>query len=403
LQEELVHLGAWMPFGKAAQQLYRFRRTNVSRPTVERLTEAAGAAYVAFQTAEVARIERELPLPEHGPAKLFVSADGAMVPLVGGEWAEVKTLVIGVVQPPETVKGETAIRTTDHTYFSRMTDSETFQRLALVETQRRCVETAAEVSFVTDGSEWLQKFGDHHCPNAVRILDLPHAGEHIAAVGQASLGEGSREAQNWLQQQLHKLKHDGPAEVLVEVRRLIETRPELANLKTHLAYLEKRVAHMQYPIFIAAGWPIGDGAVESGNKLVVEVRLKGSGMHWARPHVDPMLALRNIVCNDRWDEAWPQMVRTLRQQTQQRRTDRHHQRSMARISALAQPPALTQHAPPLPSPTPATHISASSPKPSSPPAQPRQPRRPPADHPWRHSPVGRARFQSPLPQIDAKS
>ena len=28
-------------------------------------------------------------------------------------------------------------------------------------------------------------------------------------------------------------------------------------------------------------------------------------MHWARSHVDPMLALRNIVCNDRWEEAWP--------------------------------------------------------------------------------------------------
>ncbi len=36
---------------------------------------------------------------------------------------------------------------------------------------------------------------------------------------------------------------------------------------------------------------------------VVEALLKGSGMHWARPHVDPMLALRNIASNDRWDEA----------------------------------------------------------------------------------------------------
>ena len=73
---------------------------------------------------------------------------------------------------------------------------------------------------------------------------------------------------------------------------------------------------MRYPAFLAAGWPIGDGAIESGNKLVVKARLKGSGMHWAPPHVDPMLALRNIVCNDRWDKAWPQIVRTLRRQAQ---------------------------------------------------------------------------------------
>jgi hypothetical protein len=94
---------------------------------------------------------------------------------------------------------------------------------------------------------------------------------------------------------------------------------------------------MQYPTFLAAGWPIGDGAVESGNKLVVEARLKGSGMHWARPHVDPMLALRNIVCSDRWAEAWQPIVSTLRQQAKQRRTERRHQRRAAQRQPGAQP------------------------------------------------------------------
>jgi len=82
------------------------------------------------------------------------------------------------------------VGTAEHSYFSRLTDSETFQRLALVETHRRGVETAGAVGFVTDGSEWLLKFADHHRAAAIRILDFPHAGEHIAIVGQASLGEG---------------------------------------------------------------------------------------------------------------------------------------------------------------------------------------------------------------------
>ena len=193
-----------MPFGKVVQAMQRFRYTDVSRPTVERITEAAGAAYVAYQNEEAARIQREMPEPPTGPAQLFMSADGAMVPVVGGEWAEVKTLVIGEVQPPQEVKGEKVIRTAKHSYFSRLTDAETFQRLALVETQRRGVETASEVAFVTDGAEWLQKFVHHHRSDAVRILDFPHAGEHIAAVGQACLGEGSCAAQEWLQTQVHE-------------------------------------------------------------------------------------------------------------------------------------------------------------------------------------------------------
>ena len=31
---------------------------------------------------------------------------------------------------------------------------------------------------------------------------------------------------------------------------------------------------------------------------IVEARLKGAGMHWERTNVNPMLALRNAVCND---------------------------------------------------------------------------------------------------------
>jgi|GEM_PF-1287802 len=121
------------------------------------------------------------------------------------------------------------------------------------------------------------------------------------------------EIEHALDERLAKMQ-DGPTEVLTAVTELVSQHPERADLATHLAYLVKRAAHMQYPAFQAAGWPIGDGAVESGNKLVVEARLKGSGMHWARAYVDPILALRNVVCSDRWAKAWPHITQTLRRQ-----------------------------------------------------------------------------------------
>ncbi len=402
-----MRLGVWMPFGRAAQELAHFRRTVVSRPTAERLTEAAGAAYVALQTAEVVRIERELPTPPPGPAQQFLSVDGAMVPLVGGEWAEVKTLVIGEVPPPVLVRGEPVIHTRQLSYFSRLSDADTFQRLALVETHRRGVERAGAVAAVTDGSEWLQKFLDHHCYHAIRILDFPHAGEHLNAVGQGQWGVGSNEAQDWLVAQLHQLKHTGPEPVLAEVRRLMALHADPPDWATDMAYLEKRTAHMQYPAFQAAGWPIGDGAVESANKLVVEARLKGSGMHWARPHVDPMLALRNIVCSDRWDEAWPQIAMTLRQQAQQQRSPRHQQRRTAPRVQTAPPAQPLPAAQPAPLPAPATTHGTTEPQcaqvhPPAAAAAPGEPWRPPANHPWRHMPVGRARFRPPTKPTNAK-
>jgi hypothetical protein len=72
-----------------------------------------------------------------------------------------------------------------------------------------------------------------------------------------------------------------------------------------LVYLEPRLPLLQYPAFRAAGYPIGSGIVERANKVVVEDRLKGSGMHRAPRSVDPMLALRTIVCADRWEAPGP--------------------------------------------------------------------------------------------------
>ncbi len=73
--------------------------------------------------------------------------------------------------------GERVVHTTDLSDFSRLADHATFTRLALVETHRRGVATAGVVVGVADGSDWLQAFLDDHRPDAVRVLDFPHAVE----------------------------------------------------------------------------------------------------------------------------------------------------------------------------------------------------------------------------------
>ncbi len=401
--EGMTRLGTWMPFERAVKELEYFWRVTATEATLRRQAEAAGAAYVQVQDQEVARLEREAPPAPQGPDKQFLSVDGAKVPLVGGEWAEVKTLAVGEVTPPVQYKGETVIQTCAMSYFSRLTEAKTFQRLALVETHRRGVETAGSVGAVTDGAEWCQGFVDFHRPDAVRILDFPHAGEHLGQVGQAAWGEGAPAAQAWLTDQLHHLKHDGPVSVLAGVRQLEQAHPDQPTIMEHLAYLEKREPHMQYPLFQSAGWPIGDGAVESGNKLVVEARLKGAGMHWARPHVDPMVALRNIACNDRWEEAWPQIATELRRQTAQRRTEQRQKRQARRCEATRFLPETTPPTEPaLVTPTPEPLRTLPEPVAPSAPDKPKQPWRPAANHPWRRPVVLKTKRQLAQPRPSSK-
>jgi hypothetical protein len=324
--ECLVRLASWMPFEKAVELFEAFMGIAVSKSLSQRYTEKAGAAYVSLQSEEVERLERDMPAAPEGADKLQMSADGAMVPLVHGQWAEVRTVVIGEVQPKVQERGEWVVHTRNLSYFSRKMTAEEFTRLALVEIQRRGLENANEVGAVMDGSDWLQGFTDYHRPDALRILDFPHAGEHISPIGEFLWGEGTPEMKQWVGERLHQLKHEGPAGLLGELRNLHKEHPDVKAVSGNLAYLEKRENQMQYPQFQAQGWSIGSGIVESGNKLVVEARLKGSGMHWADANVNSMLALRNILCSDRWKEDWPKIETRLRQQASLRRSGLHHAR-----------------------------------------------------------------------------
>jgi hypothetical protein len=331
-----VRLGAWMPFPAAAALLGAFAGTALSEPTVRRKGEEAGAAYVAAQTAAVAALEQRAPAPPEGPAVLQLSVDGAMVPLVGkGAWAEVKTLALGAVQPPAWGEGKQVVRTSDLSYFSRLADHATFARLATVETHRRGVETAGVVVAVSDGAAWAQAFVDEHRPDAVRILDWCHAAGYLGKVATACFGAEAERAGQWLAAQTRELLEGDPEKVLGKLRGLRDGAARAAGdgaaakrdaLDTALAYLEARRAQIAYAQFRARGYPIGSGAVESANKLVVEARLKGAGMHWARAHVDPMVALRTVVCADRWAEAWPQIAAELRRRDAARRREKRQAR-----------------------------------------------------------------------------
>ena len=310
--ERLVRLSSYLPFEKAAELFEEFMGIKISKDVGQRYTEEAGAMYEELQREEMEEIQKKRPRATAMPKRLQVSADGAMVPLLHGIWAEVKTLVIGEVQPAVLKDGEREVRTRNLSYFSRKVSSEEFESLSLVEMHRRGVENAKEVAAVMDGAEWLQSFTDYHCPRAVRILDFAHAAEHISQVGDFLYGEHTPESKTWLEKHLHELKHTGPTKMLLEFQKLQRKYPQEQLVTGNLAYLKKRETQIQYPLFQAQGWPIGSGIVESGNKLVVEARMKGSGMHWHETHVNPMLALRNMVCSNRWKEEWPRIEARIR-------------------------------------------------------------------------------------------
>jgi hypothetical protein len=380
-----------VPFEQAPEPMAFFTGVEVDRDTARRLTEAAGAQLVAVEAADLATLLATLPDPPPGPAIQQLSVDGAMVPLVGGTWAEVKLLTLGTVAPTPAAAGAGPPQphTTDLSYFARLADADAFATAAKAETHRRGTATAGTVAAVMDGAAWLQGFIDLHRPDAVRILDFPHAVQHLAAAGAAVWGEGSARTHCWLDQQVQALRTTDPAAILEAVATLpteqaADPTGAAARVQETIGYLAARWDQLRYAAFRAGGLPIGSGCVESGHKVVTQARLKGRGMHWAPANVNPMLALRCALLNGRWAEAWPRLMR----QWRQARADRTRARRRGRQTPQRIPPAA---APPAAPPTVA----------GVPVVAPRRAKtiidgRPTAAHPWkRHARLPRS--GAPLP------
>jgi len=65
---------------------------------------------------------------------------------------------------------------------------------------------------------------------------------------------------------------------------------------------------MKYDEYLANGWFIGSGVVESGCKTVVGKRFKQSGMRWSKKGADALLPFRVAHQSGRYEELWRYII-----------------------------------------------------------------------------------------------
>ncbi len=345
-QETLVRLGSELPFGRAVEHLKGMLGVVVHASTARRQTLAVGQRVLEVQN------EQAQPLAacpeEKASERMAMSSDGAMVPLVGGVWAEVKVVAIGAVERRRH-KDKEQIVTTQLTYFARLANAATFadqgSRGSAAAWHRASQARVCDPGW---GGVDPGRMSQGHRHDALRMLDFAHAASYVSEIAEKVRESGGHLPAKWVDGVLHRLKHEGPVRVLRHLNRLARRYPQVQE---QVNYLQKRRELMDYPTYRASGWPIGSGSVESSHKLVIQARLKGPGMHWKPEHVKPMLAVRLALLNERWSESWQQQQRLRQQQQQLKRQARQQQR-------LLEQQAKRQEAHPPPPPVPSTPQSA---------------------------------------------
>lgn len=386
VEELAARLGSAVPFAEAAELLLLAVGVRMGATTVRERTYAAGEAALAVEEVALAQAMRAPARAAQPPAVLQVSIDATKVPLVGGGWTDVKLAVFADLVPgPPGRDGCPTLAPQTTSYVARWEPAARFGQTLTLEAQRRGIDEAGVVVSPNDGADWIQGNLDLLAPQAVRVLDFPHAVEHLGVLAALVYGEGSSAATDWVAHQRQALRAHGadallPALADCQARgpcpgALVdaEGRTPADRLRREVAYFISRAAQLAYPAFRQQGYPIGSGMVESGHKVVIGPRFKGAGQHWAAPHLNPLLALRCASCNDRWLTAWPPLWLQQGQQAQAHHAASQRQRRQARLTLPAAMPAAAGPAPAAP--------------PRDAPAPPRPKLvvagRPTAAHPWR--------------------
>jgi hypothetical protein len=69
-----------------------------------------------------------------------------------------------------------------------------------------------------------------------------------------------------------------------------------------IGYITNNKRNINYPDYIKKGYFIGSGAIESGNKIVLQDRLKRAGMRWNVDSAQAMLTLKSKAESNLWYE-----------------------------------------------------------------------------------------------------
>jgi len=163
---------------------------------------------------------------------------------------------------------------------------------------------------VMDGSLALWRVAVLTLKGFTFVLDLFHALEYMWEAAYVFHPVGSAEAEAFVRHRLRMLLEGKVGRVIGGLRQMLTkrqdhlTKPKRKTLEKVIGYYQGHRQWMHYDRYIAAGLPIGSGAVEGACAHVVKDRMEGSGMRWKLDGADAVLKSRALDLHGQWDSFW---------------------------------------------------------------------------------------------------
>jgi hypothetical protein len=298
----------------AERVLQKMAGLKLSESTIERTTEAAGEQLAAclesgqsLGPAEKWAWQKDV----HGKSCAYISLDATGVRQQGpnGSRAEGKMAYVAMVYNAKSAFDTRRVPPRQVRYLSGFYDFQTLGRQLHREALEVGLIEADQQLALSDGGNGLEDFLRTYFPKAEIMLDFWHAKEYLVELGKALYMSDETARQTWTDDVCHRLKHEGGMKMRIWLELLDLTSASPQAREQHritTQYYRNNEHRMDYPRYVANGWQIGSGPVESACKTVVGNRLKGGGMRWGKAGSDAVCHLRALYLSQPacWERFW---------------------------------------------------------------------------------------------------
>lgn len=244
---------------------------------------------------------------------LYVSFDGTGVPMRGVELkethgkdgkAKTREAKLGCVftQTHQDAEGRPLRDPHSTTYVGAIESSVDFGVRIHAESVRRGLNSARRVVVLTDGAKYNKTITAEYFPQAIHIIDMYHAREHLSNFIKTLQSACPVE----LHERLSQLLCEGRVEELVLSMRnaLPRSGSKRKEAGKEIPYFEENASRMRYAQYRSLGLFVGSGVIEAGCKTQVGQRLKKSGMFWTVKGANAIIALRNCIASGDFEQYW---------------------------------------------------------------------------------------------------
>jgi hypothetical protein len=331
-REVSEYLGVYTVYGKTSDILERLLELNLSTRALQQNIAEDAADVEAYYA------QKPPPSPADEAEILAVQADGKGVPMILDEPTE-PTVRLGkgrkrghkkeaVVTSVYTIK--TTPRTPEEvvaSFFELPQDPQqpasphskpqnkhiwatldgkeaALSRLSLQVARRQGLHIQHKVA-LCDGCEALQSRLAAQFADFSLVLDFIHASEYLWEVANRLLGETHPERLDWMAHQTLRMLSGQTRHIIADFRHIAQkskTKPaQREQLNKTANYFERNLPFMDYPTYLANGWPIASGVIEGACRHFVKDRCELSGMRWIQTGAENLLRLRAVAENDDWD------------------------------------------------------------------------------------------------------